>query len=111
MTLEGTVRNGVVILDGRHGLADGTRVRVVVEEEPDDEPTLAGLLELAGTVDDLPPDMARNHDRYLHGQLTKPRIIGTRTPEDQRQRVCDILGQAFDTDQPDLAARHDEHHP
>jgi hypothetical protein len=25
------------------------------------------LLKLAGTVDDLPADMARNHDHYIHG--------------------------------------------
>ena len=32
------------------------------------EPTFQDLLELAGTVDDLPSDMALNHDRYLHGK-------------------------------------------
>jgi hypothetical protein len=25
------------------------------------------LLEVAGTVQDLPPDYAQNHDHYLHG--------------------------------------------
>jgi hypothetical protein len=25
------------------------------------------LLEVAGTVEDLPPDYAENHDQYLHG--------------------------------------------
>lgn len=67
MTLEGTVQNGMVVLDQPQGLADGTRVQVVVVADEGDEPTLAGLLELAGTVDGLPPDMARNHDHYLHG--------------------------------------------
>lgn len=26
------------------------------------------LLEIAGTVEGLPPDYAENHDHYLHGQ-------------------------------------------
>lgn len=29
------------------------------------------ILDLAGTVDDLPPDMARNHNHYLHGHPKK----------------------------------------
>ena len=68
MTLEGTVRNGVVVPDQSENLSDGTRVRIVVPEpnEPE-EATFASLLELAGTVEGLPPDMARNHNHYLHG--------------------------------------------
>jgi hypothetical protein len=63
MSFEGTVQNGVVILDNSPQLADGTRVEVTVRE-----PTLCDrLLKLAGTVDDLPADMARNHDYYIHG--------------------------------------------
>ena len=41
----------------------------------------------------------------------EPRIVGTGTPKDHRLRVYGILSQAFDTDQPDLAARHNEHQP
>lgn len=41
----------------------------------------------------------------------EPRIVETKTPQDHRQRVYGILNQAFDTGQPDLAARHDEHQP
>ena len=68
MTLEGTVRNGVVVPDQSENLSDGTRVRIVVPEpnEPE-EATFVSLLELAGTVEGLPPDMARNHNHYLHG--------------------------------------------
>ena len=29
------------------------------------------LLEFAGTAEGLPPDMARNHDHYLHGTPKK----------------------------------------
>jgi hypothetical protein len=72
MQMEGTVQNGVVILDNGHQLADGTRVQVIVREAATEKITLRDrLLKLAGTVDDLPPDMARNHDHYIHGTPKK----------------------------------------
>ena len=41
MTLEGTVRDGLVVPDGPHGLADGTRVQVVMVGEEGKEPAPA----------------------------------------------------------------------
>lgn len=35
MTLEGTVRNGTIVLDGAPQLSEGIRVRVEVEDEDD----------------------------------------------------------------------------
>jgi hypothetical protein len=68
MTIEGTVQNGVVVLDSGRQLPEGTRVEVIVRDTAEKKPTLRErLLKLAGTVDDLPADMARNHDHYLHG--------------------------------------------
>jgi hypothetical protein len=70
MQMEGTVHNGVVILDNDQQLPNGTRVQIVVDELPAGEAkesSLAGLLKLAGTVDGLPPDLAWNHDHYIHG--------------------------------------------
>lgn len=67
MLLEGTVTGGVVVLDEGRTLPEGTRVEVVVKPAAKPVTTLGSLLELAGTVDDLPADMARNHDHYLHG--------------------------------------------
>jgi hypothetical protein len=75
MTIAGTIQNGVVILDGAPPLADGTRVEVVVAEvaPPRDEsvkqgePTIRSLLKFAGRANDLPADMAAQHDHYLHG--------------------------------------------
>lgn len=70
MTLEGTVKNGVVVLDPPAQLPDGTKVKIWVEipaETPPKPKLRERLLKLAGTVDDLPPDMARNHDHYIHG--------------------------------------------
>jgi hypothetical protein len=72
MTLSGIVKNGVVVLDNGRALAEGTRVDVVVPEaaaefEAAGGPTLAGLLNVAGAVRNLPPDFAAQHDHYLHG--------------------------------------------
>jgi hypothetical protein len=72
MTYQGKVSNGVVVLDEGATLPDGTIVRVEPVGQP--PPATPGgslaerLLKLAGTVEDLPPDLARNHDHYLHGQ-------------------------------------------
>jgi hypothetical protein len=70
MELKGTVQNGVIVVDSPEPLAEGTKVTIVIEAsgEPSRKLTLRErLLKLAGTVDDLPPDMARNHDHYIHG--------------------------------------------
>ncbi len=72
MTLQGTVRNGMIVLDPPQQLAEGTHVDVVVREAPADagqkKPTLAErLLKHAGTVTGLPPDLAEQHDHYIHG--------------------------------------------
>jgi hypothetical protein len=72
MTLLGTVVNGSIVLDSPQQLPEGARVEVVVRKEASEtteaKPSLAErLLRLAGTVKDLPSDMARNHDHYLHG--------------------------------------------
>ena len=68
MRFEGSVSNGVVVLDGGQTLPEGTRVEVIVVPEVEKKATLRDrLLRLAGTVDDLPADMARNHDHYIHG--------------------------------------------
>jgi hypothetical protein len=70
----GTVQNGVIVLDNTHSLPEGTKVKILVDTgvEPCDKTTLRErLLRLSGTVDDLPPDMARNHDHYIHGARKK----------------------------------------
>ncbi len=72
MSFEGTVQNGVVVFDNQQQLPDGTRVEVIVQEASAKKPTLRErLAKLAGTVDDLPADMARNHDHYIHGAPQK----------------------------------------
>ena len=77
MTYSGRVKNGVVVLEGGASLSDGTRVRVEPITEPADvRPAIYGqLLDLAGTAKGLPPDLARNHDHYLHGRPRRVNAI------------------------------------
>jgi hypothetical protein len=68
MSFEGKVENGIIVLDNGQQLPEGARVEVIVRDAPAPKATLRDrLLNLAGTVDDLPADMARNHDHYIHG--------------------------------------------
>jgi hypothetical protein len=67
MELQGTIQNGVIVVDHPEVLREGAIVTVIVQESDAQAPTLANLLKYAGTVDDLPSDMATNHDHYIHG--------------------------------------------
>ena len=76
MTLEGHIQNGVVVFNEPVSLPDGTPVRVEVVETTTakDQPSakqsgdfLSHYKNVIGTVEDLPPDAAHNHDHYLYG--------------------------------------------
>ncbi len=67
MIYRGHVKDGLVVLDAEIRLPDGTEVIVEPVASPG-KPTLAEQLgDLIGSVPDLPPDMAAQHDHYLHG--------------------------------------------
>jgi hypothetical protein len=75
MTFLGTVYNGVIVLAGGQTLPEGTIVQVAPQPSASDHSKskpigecLAELAEWAETQPcDLPADLARNHDHYLHG--------------------------------------------
>ena len=71
MTLAGTVVGGTIVLDQQIELPEGCRVEVIVRDDPaavgGTQPSLLGLLKLAGTARDLPEDFALQHDHYIHG--------------------------------------------
>jgi hypothetical protein len=75
MTYRGRVENGVVVLERGATLREGTHVRVEplpeVQNPADDSQEIRrlrdGLLGFSGVVKGGPPDLARNHDHYLHG--------------------------------------------
>jgi hypothetical protein len=67
MVYRGHVKGGMVVLDPEVQLPEGIEVQVepIV---PSPRKTLADQLgDLVGSVPDLPTDMARQHDHYLHG--------------------------------------------
>jgi hypothetical protein len=67
MTLYGRIENGVVVFDKAIPWPNGTAVLVEVLSNAQ-LPTLAEQFgDLIGAIDDLPEDMARNHDHYIHG--------------------------------------------
>lgn len=76
MCYTGIIKDGVVVLDNGAELAEGSIVRVELVSPPVSEasndaeiPTLYEQLEpLIGSIEGLPPDMAAQHDHYLHGR-------------------------------------------
>ncbi len=68
MSYTGTVENGVVKLPSEAHWPDGTTVRVELITPPPrrNHPTQR-LCELAAKLEGLPPDLAEQHDHYLHG--------------------------------------------
>jgi hypothetical protein len=67
MTFIGKVSNGTVVLPPEAQLPEGTEVRV--EALPSGGRNLAERYAgLIGIAEDLPADLARNLDHYVHGQ-------------------------------------------
>ena len=71
MAYLGHVENGVVVFDDPVSLPDGTKVRIEVVEAEQFPPLSERLKDVVGIVDDLPPDMAEQHDHYIHGRPKK----------------------------------------
>jgi hypothetical protein len=67
MTYRGTVRGGVVVLDGEPTPPEGSAVEVRIVET-DSLPTWGDVFkDLIGSGTELPADIAENHDHYIHG--------------------------------------------
>ena len=74
MTYKGHIKNGVAVLDGDVRLPEGAEVEVALRQpvQPDQAATFyERFADLIGSCCDLPPDMAKNHDHYLHGRERK----------------------------------------
>jgi len=69
MELEGTVQNGVVVIESDSSLPEGTRVKVTVPDSPQPVmPTHYDLFrDIIGQAKGLPEDMAKNHNHYIRG--------------------------------------------
>ena len=69
MTYIGKVTNGSVILPPEADLPEGAEVEVKpLPTHKDATDFTDGLLRIAGKVRNLPADLAKNHDHYLHGR-------------------------------------------
>ncbi len=72
MVYRGIVKNGVVVLGEGAELPEGTEVHIEPvargEGTAGEGPTLLEQFsDVIGSVPELPPDMAQQHDHYLHG--------------------------------------------
>ena len=68
MVLEGTITNGIIVLDRPQALPEGARVEVVVKPTHQEPQSLRELLlEQAGCMTGLPADFAEQHAHYIHG--------------------------------------------
>ncbi len=69
MTYRGRVQNGVVVLEPKDSLPEGTEVTVQPIVSPPKPSAAAprGILQFAGKAVGLPSDASRNHDHYLYG--------------------------------------------
>ena len=66
MSYRGHVENGAIVLDEAASLQEGTEVRVEVIE-PRAKTLAERFAPFVGCLDDLPEDLAAQHDHYLHG--------------------------------------------
>ncbi len=79
MTYQGHFENGVIVLDEEAAVPDGVKVRVeVLPSESVPIPTegkprshLEHYQAIIGVFDDLPSDLAAQHDHYIHGTPKK----------------------------------------
>ncbi len=76
MDWRGHVRDGVVVLDGPADFREGDEVSVRLARRAAASrrqvPTLyEQLKDVIGIAEGLPPDLAENHDHYLHGRPKK----------------------------------------
>jgi len=67
MSLAGHVENGVVVFDEPVSLPEGTPVRVEPVSEPPPKTLAERFKNVIGAGVNLPDDLAKNHDHYLHG--------------------------------------------
>ena len=68
MSVTGRVTNGVDVLPPGTVLPEGTEVQVTTLISPEEAAEFTDeLLKLANQITNLPPDLAENHDHYLHG--------------------------------------------
>lgn len=74
MSYKGTVAGGVIVLDAKAKLPDGTKVEVRPARQSarvtvpmSRRERLARIDAIAATMPPIPSDFAKQHDHYIHG--------------------------------------------
>ncbi|MFT3879191.1 MAG: hypothetical protein QM703_05970 [Gemmatales bacterium] len=70
MSTFGVLQSGVIVPEKPLPFPEGSRFRISIDpdkEQYDGTGLASDLLQWAGQGQDLPADLARNHDHYLHG--------------------------------------------
>jgi len=67
MMYRGHVQGGKVIFDEQVTLPEGTIVRIEPIRGASTRTLAERFRDVIGSVSDLPEDMAKNHDHYIHG--------------------------------------------
>ena len=126
MSLEGRIHDGSVVFNQPVSLPEGTRVRIEpvtdqIADSSEGQSLLEELRNAVGSVDNLPTDMAANHDYYLHGHSRKQQPRTARwlgevsAAELSEQEAADEASQfssmAAETRglPPDLSTNHDHY--
>lgn len=71
MVYRGHIEHGTVVLDEPVVLPDGTEVRIEPVQKGRGATLADRFRDVIGSVPDLPPDMAENHDHLIHETPTK----------------------------------------
>lgn len=66
MSFQGHIKDGMVVFDEPIALPDGTPVRVEPLPTAPGKTLAERFKDVIGAAVDLPEDLAKNHDEYLH---------------------------------------------
>ena len=71
MIYHGQIKNGIVVLDEKPELPEGTEVEVQTIPSPPRKTLAERFQNVIGRATVLPDDMAAQHDHYIHGSPKK----------------------------------------
>jgi hypothetical protein len=73
MSITVVVENDIIKLPPGIHVPDGTKLEITLPEAMTAKKSAAPpYVKLAGLADDMPADLARNLDHYIHGHAKKP---------------------------------------
>jgi hypothetical protein len=67
MVYKGHIEHGSIVLDEPADLPEGAEVTVDIDDKTPIPTLYERLKDIIGVIDDMPEDMAQQHDHYIHG--------------------------------------------